>query len=769
MEDAPAYTADALDYALSDSKWPDDRETALLLFDHLTEPHAVADNSYHGGLQGLRLGLRGKPHWLAQAWNHIFLPNLAEAAPDLISIIDRNLRRAHLLQTSTGTVTGHWDPISYGRSAIEPHPQDSIPDAIDVVIDAARDCLEALLDLGGPYGVALLESWAESDQPLLQRLALHGWVNRSDVEPNAKIEWLLSRGWLWTTHLHHESFRLIATALPGATAELTQSFIEEVEVGDTTQPNLELRAYGAFNLLFWIGEHLPGLDRVEQALDRIRISYPGFRANSHPDFLTWHSGGPVASRSPMTPEQIHEGIVEDASDVIAQLRAFEDVDFSMDGASWQGVVNVLTQVVREHPRDGLTILTDPSSHTPKFMSAVVWGWMDAAVGDEMVQEIVAQLQEIDLAPTVFELARLLADGDHGSSGVNTSWHRSEGAREMAVTLWNLIDPSDTGNTISGTWLDRAINHPAGKIALFWVRAIAAEWKADADNWEGIPDAIRIQLDFLLAGDDLRTTMAQVMVASQVLFFFAADEGWTTTHVLTLFDWDVPERAVRNWESYLTWGRWNEKLLASGLREKYETTLDHLNEMTEDSRKRFCSHLAGIAVYSETAPLPLVEAFTAKAIPVDRVEWIDEVSRQLDEISAGAVEDLWARWMRDYWTLRNQSVPNSLTLEEAGGLALWVVYLTNSVEEGIELAFGHDGLIGEPSELLRVLDSDRFNRAPALYARLISHLLRGNHAPFYGDYHLRQIVGRLTINGFDDEIAPIVEQAVRLQIPDAQGW
>jgi hypothetical protein len=768
IENVPEHTADALDYALSDSRWPEDRELAILLFDHLTEPHAVADRFHFGAAHHLRVGLQGSPHWLDQSWKQVFQPNLEEAATELMPIVDRHFRRAHQLQVAAGAADSQWDPLSYGRSAIEPNPQNHIPGAIDVLIDAARDCLEALLNVNDAYGVALLESWSNSGQPLLQRLALHGWVHQNDVDATAKMTWLQSRNWLWAHQLRHEVFSLIAAALPAADVAVADALVAQAESGDGGESDPERKAYLTFNLLSWIVDHAPELASAKNALDRILANHPDFKIGPHPDLISWHSGGAMASHPPMTPEQLHQRIASGESDVIVELRAFEGVDTSFDGSSWQDAVNVIAQAVRGDPADGLALLADPSSHSPKFISAVVWGWMDADVDDQVVDAIVVQLGQLDLAPMVGEVARLLADAAHGSSGI-TAWHRSTSARELAMVLWNLIEPDDPGNSPSGHWLDRGIGHPAGQIALFWVRAIAADWSAQPEGWGGLTAPTRESLEVLLNSGDTRSAMAEVILASQLLFFFATDENWCLDHVLPMLDWDTPERAQRAWEGYLVWGRWNDKLLAAGLRDRYRSTLEHLGDLRDEMHERFCAHLAGIAVYAEADPSPLLQAFTARASEADSVGWITEVSVQLDQVPVDAVENLWDKWMRSYWQGWLQSVPRTMTVGEAAALALWTVHLSSSVEEGVGLALAHDGAVGEHSNLLRLLDGERLGKAPTPFARLIAHLLKGNEPPFYGDHHLHGIVMKLKGKIPNNEITPIIEQAVRLHFLDAPNW
>ncbi|GGM89505.1 hypothetical protein GCM10011609_28010 [Lentzea pudingi] len=45
-----------------------------------------------------------------------------------------------------------------------------------------------------------------SEVPILCRLAVHGWVVRTDVNASDKIQWLLEKGFLYQRELRHEVF-----------------------------------------------------------------------------------------------------------------------------------------------------------------------------------------------------------------------------------------------------------------------------------------------------------------------------------------------------------------------------------------------------------------------------------------------------------------------------------------------------------------------------------------------------------------------------------
>lgn len=755
-----------LDYALVSSRWPEHRATALLLFDYLTEPLATHEPSFGlGGDARFDVRLRGDNGWLRKAWKNLFLPNLAQAAPEVSAIVERHLRRAHQLLVATGSAGPGWDPVSFSRSAIDPHPQDGIRNSIDVLIDAGRDCLEALLDRGDELGTGYLSAWADSEVPMLRRLAVHGWVHREDVDATAKIVWLREREWLFNHQLRHEVFRLIESNLALADQSVADALVSDADVGPDDVVDENPRARERFNALAWMVRHAPGLQSAHDAFERVRLEHPEFVERAHLDLLSWTESGSVGSQPPMTVAELQSRIDDDPATAITELRRYEGATSPFDGPSWEDALGVLVEAVRDQPSDGFAVLDAAGGDHPDLVKAVIRGWAAATIDMDTAEGILARLAHVDLEAVADVVTRLLEGGGTGTNSIE--WHRFSAARQLAADHWTALSGDPPASDVDD-WLGRAINNPAGQLALFWVHAVAADWRDAGDSWAGLPEDLRAALEVIISGDDDRAAMAQVVFASQVRFFFGADRTWCEMHVLPLLDWVDPVRALRAWGGYLVWGRWDDQLLKSGLLEHYLATARHLDQFREEPRRQLAVHLASVAVNSDVDPTSWIPNFSATAEVSDREEWINQVGWTLRELPSEAVEYQWQRWMKQFWKDRLDSIPVQLSTEEASAMATWVLYLTDSVEEGVELALALPGTLVEHSRFLDDLDDDRLQRAPGAYANLLVHLLRNTQPPFWGCYYLERIVVRLRAEARVD-VNSIVEQALRLGCGNAPHW
>ncbi|MEU4532505.1 SIR2 family protein [Micromonospora ureilytica] len=750
-----------LERLLASSQWPEDRAIALLLFDHLTQPVPILKGGYRTYLE---LRLRGGRAALSQAWKDVFKPNLTEIARPVAVIVERHLNHAFTLLQAVQSASEKSDPISSRRTAIVPHEQDAIPQPIDPLIDAARDCLETLLAAAAPAGLARLHEWAEADVPLLRRLAVHGWTIRTDVDATAKISWLLDRRWLFAHALRYEVFALIEEALPDAAPSVANALVADAAAGPEGGAREELDAYVTFNALAWMNRCAPALTSASEAFAAVRAAHPEFEVREHPNLLrswTVSAGSPPSIEA----DDLHERITTDPAAALRHLRELTEEEESFSS----GVYDILSEAVRDHPRDGFTVLDAAGGDNERVINAVVAGWSTASFPDQDVKAVLDRLTSPVLAVARHRIAGLLADGGR-SDQHPTHWYRWPAARRLAADIWATADRTLDGDD-PDDWLTRAINRDAGKVALFWVHAVADDWRTAGDSWSGLDSETRADLEALLDTGDARSALAETVLASQTRLFFGADRTWCEEHLLPLLAWDDPARVGRAWNGFLAWGRFDNQMLEAGLAELYLDAARHLGDFTGDMQRQLHGHLAAVAAGSElTSILNWVQRLTAALAVDERVEWLNQVGIVLAGLPVEAVEHQWNRWMRRYWQDRLVSKPRVLEMDEASAMASWTLHLTDSVADAVDLA------VGRPARLLPIdtilsdlAGEDRLRRAAASYGRLLAHLLESTEQPFYDGYFLHEIVQALKTSGATDHLQSIVVSATRLGITGAADW
>jgi hypothetical protein len=807
IEQAPLGGRDFLEFALIKSTDAVDRPVAMLIFDHLTRPHVELRRSFMSeDHANLNIVVKGDEYWIHEAWKEVFLPQIAAVASEVITIVEAHLRRAHHLTAALDATGSGFDMLSFRRSAIEKHVQDDIRGPIDILIDAARDCLECLLDTSHDEASAFLTHWADAEAPLLRRLAVHGWTHRNDVGATDKVVWLRDHGGMFDNQLHHEVFRLIEETLAAADVAEADLLVAKALAGppddrlsnadpadpiddslgddgptgpieddhpaddDPTSPNDDdaddqgatQRDYRIYAVLHWMVTHAPDLDSARVALAEVSGRYPHFAPSEYPDLRSWMEVGFVQPQPPMTVAELHDRIVVDPSGAITTLREYEGVIVPFRGPSWDDAVAVLADTVRSFPADGFDLL-DVGDVPQDLISAVVRGWAHATVDEALAIWIMNRLTTEDLGPIVRDVAELLADGGRDETRP-TQWQRVPAAKSLAIAAWHALPDAPLTNV--DNWLERAINHPAGHLSQFWVKVVEAEWRDAGDAWAGVSAETRQQfVDMLGDGSTTPQVLAQVILASRLDFFFAADDEWSKDVVLPLLGWDRPERARKTWDGFLTWGRPNDRLLADGLLSYYLETAKHRNEFVGQMPHVLVQHLAAVAVYSNVNPMDdgWLSRFTATVDPGTRAEWMVEVARLLALLTPDGVEGQWQRWMRRYWDDRLEGVPAVLTHEEASAMTRWVVHLSESFRDGVAHAIRHSAGVGNYGDLLDDINDDLIADAPNEIGELLLHLLRGTEPPVYTFRSLTIIAGQLQARGVDTRL--IMQEALRLGLSD----
>src|SRR5680860_1454217 len=206
-----------LSYLLGSLNYEVDAPTIRLLFHYLSQPVLVLerDLSFRGDVDTLvdgvkpGVGLLGELRPLAEAWQKLLLPHIEHEHHWVLPLMSARLAEAHQLLQSHRRVDESWDPVSWHRTAIEPHSQDQLPQPLDPLIDCARDCVAWVAANQGNAILGLADAWVAGGIPLLRRLAVFA-IGVSCLPDDEKVLWMLNRDLVFAPGLKHEVFQLLA-------------------------------------------------------------------------------------------------------------------------------------------------------------------------------------------------------------------------------------------------------------------------------------------------------------------------------------------------------------------------------------------------------------------------------------------------------------------------------------------------------------------------------------------------------------------------------
>lgn len=759
---------DMLDVLLAEHGWSNDVSLAILLFENRTRPILKSGFNFGGDvLPRFDSDLAGDEYWLTKAWSDAFIPMLPNHLAPITDMISEQIVRLYRTQGSVAN-SRDFDPLSFRRSAIEPHGQDRFREAIDVLIDGARDCIEYALANDVSLADRFIDGWADSDYSLLRRFAIHAWRVRTDRSSDEKIEWLASRNWLWEMPLQHEVFLLLRDAIPEASDALIATTIESIVAGPATdsQDDDDLSAYRSYNLLAWLNSSPGTRVLITTAFDAFQAAHPDYAQRDHPDLNSYVTVGSGEEAQPYSTNELHALIAENPSATVCRIKQYR-AQHSAEPAR-TGALRSLQQCVATYPADGLALGRVLDSRDDDFRAAIIDGWDAADLGDVEARAVLTEVKNWDPDAIRQAAVRMLSNG--GSEDHRTAWHMYGEARAIAMSLWP-SGPSSGDVYTDGDLLTAAINHPAGQLARFWTKVVQWEWTEAGDTWDGLSNELSTELERMLNTEGRNGLLASTYLASQLHFYYGADPKWTASHVLPLLDWNgSEERASSAWRGFLFWGRWNDGLLGAGLLNAYLATCGHSDTLDSDRQNALAGHLASIAMYSGTEPTRWLPSFVSNAPEHIRARWTEQIAHILSDSTPDESEEQWERWISTYWSNRVRSVPLPLTIAEASAMASWLIGLPTVRNQAVSLLVQTPaGLPEHVGFLYRIHDFDLTADATS-WATAITHILRGTQgAEPFAIHYLKDIVQQLREANPAPDVSDLINEAMRLGATDAPDW
>ena len=140
------------------------------------------------------------------------------------------------------------------------------------------------------------------------------------------------------------------------------------------------------------------------------------------------------------------------------------------------------------------------------------------------------------------------------------------------------------------WLDRAINHRAGKVAQLWLHTLSQRLKSVGNVRISIPSAAANRFEAAVVSTNLNGQLIRTILGSQVPFLFSVDRAWTSQTIIPLFDWSRPLHASGVWHGFLTWGQWNPALFDEMLPYTLQSC-EHLDSELKKEKESFSGRLA----------------------------------------------------------------------------------------------------------------------------------------------------------------------------------
>lgn len=761
----PSTQGKSLDFLLQKCCRTEYATIAIRIFKYLSTPYLVLEPS------GFKLTIPADDYLFSEAWKEFFKPNLKKFVHELAPIITGQLKSAHRLLCSVGCANDKWDPVSFKRSAIEPHEQDQHPGSLDLLIDFARDIIELLLEDDPKRAQTIIQEWTLSDAPILKRLAIYGITIDSNCSPNEKLQKLLANNWLFVHGLKHEVFQLLKVAYPQAGETIRQRLLEYVEThlancerNEKDPDTLKSRNYEVYNLLYWLKQNAPNCSLAHQKFKEFQDKHTDFQPREYPDLDWYISTEWVGPQSPIT---VQELLSKPVSQIIEFLLTYQEKEIL--GPDREGLLSVIQKAVAHSFLWGWELIEELEAREEwdtDLWDAIISGWQSTNLTEAQWKKVLQFLESFkEMWRHRYSIAQLLKEKVEVKEGsLPTSLLPL--AETIVDRLWQEVEEDDEKEILNNIndWLTTAINHVGGIITEFWLLALYRYQSQNENERQAILDEYKCRFERIISAKSNTAAMGRVILASQLHFLFSLDHKWTREKILPLLNWDIDaQRAEQAWEGYLRWGKWNEALLPD-LLPLFEQAYNNLPKDSE-SYDLLCVHLASIAVRSSIDPIQSgwLDKFIENVDEKTRKKWAAEVTNQLTSLPQEAIKEIWDKWIRNYWSRRIDGIPVPLSLEEAGAMVEWVLALHPVFSEVVALIVaGPIPVLKLPEMFYYRLDKENFGeKYPLDTTRLLNHLLKGESRSFYRCHEVIKLFNNISKNLPSDDIKPLKEHLIRL--------
>ena len=705
-------------------------------------------------------------------------PNFPLISESLLEITARRLSERHSALTAWIQSESSWDSDSLFRSAIEPDAQDEFQHDIDALIDVGRECLEWLAANRAEYARLWSERHANSQVPLLRRLAIHTMTELKSLSADGKIAWLLERCDVNESAAKHEIFRAARTAYPHADLESRESFIQALL--DYRTPDSEdhdsARMSGRlhFDWLHWLHESAPDCELAKAALDGVLARYPEFLPSAHPDFAFRWSMSRAGPKSPWTVEAI---LASPATEILASLMEYQPTDRErFDGFDRSAMLNAVREAAKQNLDWGLDLadgLATSGQWEPDLWPDILRAWAETEMEGNRLQRVISHLSSDelhkehtrDVSNTLFELARRAKITENESflpkANAIADALMQHAAKTEIPNITSYVD-----NVLQEVdWLTKAINHPSGKLAQFWLRSIDLWRNGQETPPQSLSGEYLTALNGIIQDSGATGKLGRAVLTGHLHIMLHADESWSVHNLLPLFE-PEHEDFQPAWDGFLSWGRITPQV-ADNLREAFLKGVQSAKrEPAWRLYHRFLAFYTEMLAWSVSGPIDeWITTLLSESDEEVRRVFADRIDFILRSLSEEEQKEIWNTWLKGYWKNRLQGVPCPLDDEEIAQMLEWAMHLPGVFPEAVSLAAQMPRVSLQTSMVLHgISESNLIDEHPNDLAKFLVLLGQCETHPWFW-HRTREAVDKLLAK----ELPPDIETGLHELIATKGQW
>ncbi|MGQ0555323.1 MAG: anti-phage defense-associated sirtuin Dsr1 [Nitrospiraceae bacterium] len=571
------------------------------------------------------------------------LPSWSIALPGLLQDFSLLLRDTFDLMHELGAADEKSDHSYSYQPSISKHPQNNDFHDWAGLIILTRDAWVAVFELNSKEAQRTAESWWQTPYPLFRRLAFFAATHGNVISPRQALDWLLAENgwWLWSSETQREAIRLLVALAPRLDATDLSKLEQAILLGpprDMYRPDIEqeewIHRQDADTWLRLKKAHTAGATlgpAGAQRLSDLSQKYPRWKlaSDERDEFPFWigtGDGDELGQPPLVVPTQHHK--------VVAWLKEHPSSDHGQKD-DWQ-------QRCRDRFPTATCALYALSSEgqwpTDRWREALQ-AWAEEGLLKKSWR-FVAKVIGVAPDPIVRNLKHPL------------SWFLKAQAKtfvshetQFFSLSGRLLELDCVGDlTTDDDPVSRAINHPIGhttEALLYWW------YRQNPREGQSLPEKVKSLFTSVCDTQVSNYRHGRVILAAHVIALFRADEEWTKTYLLPIFDWNKSEvEAGAAWEGFL----WSPRLygpLLLALKPSMIAAASHY--------VRLGKHAEQFAAFLTFAALDPGEIFTTnelaqatRALPLEGLQSAAQTLVRALEGAGDQREAYWHNRVLPYW-------------------------------------------------------------------------------------------------------------------------
>ena len=598
------------------------------------------------------------------------------------------------------------------------------------------------------YASGIISRMVRSNAILIQRLALLFYRKYDISDANIKAEYVLNKFTLHEPELREQLFKLIANVFDQVNKALRERIIDQIWSIDpqmlhygTEEDRIRAVFYCRYNWLFWLKTKCTNVEKVNELLEDILRHYPDFKPRERPELLIGSVSTKWGSESPISKEEFKSYNPKDARIFI---ETFQENSLS-SGPDRDGLLMPLREVCSDDLNWGISFIEELKTHDRwqgDLWNAVFKGLV---VSSETKRDMFKVLKTVDdnvIAHNTLCITQYIYDVlTHESILRQQSENSIKSIIKLIKKMWQYrseirVKESD--------WMTMAINNPTGILAMTLMQLMQVKQEE-----RKIPEWLDRLVKHTIEKNDNNIEEYICIINWYSAHLFYRDKKWTNEHVFKYLEEKKESIRQAAWEGLLAGVRNFDVAIGKVLLPFFKRYVGQIYNLSSDYRGMYIHNYVLLMVFIIDNPIEeYLSELIVRCDEIDRVRITHAIRKILKNMQPETREELWERWLRKYWELRNKNFPVEIKTQEYAEMLCWLVGLP-AYEEAVNVALNTN--IEEVNLNLLVSElenTDEVERFPEKSAELIINLIRKSDRRTI-DRNVNNIIKKLIQKGVTD--------------------